>query len=120
MPSIHDFEGRVLRFTEALTPPAGLPGWKVLAGLAQQFGLPTGAERVADVTAEIERAVSENLGGRAAYFWNVGEERPPLERTCLVSAAVQARAPSLQPPLTHAERYKRELREVGTERFRVQ
>jgi hypothetical protein len=28
-------------------------------------------------------------------------------------------AVSIQPPLTHAEKYKREIREVGTERFRV-
>jgi len=30
-----------------------------------------------------------------------------------------ARTTSIQPPLTHAQQYRTEIREVGTERFRV-
>jgi len=33
---------------------------------------------------------------------------------------VDARASSIQPPLTHSQKYRKEIREVGTERFRVQ
>jgi len=31
----------------------------------------------------------------------------------------EGRAPSIQPALTHSQDYRREIREVGTERYRV-
>jgi hypothetical protein len=32
---------------------------------------------------------------------------------------MEGKASSIQPPLTHSQSYRKEIREVGTERFRV-
>jgi len=114
-----NFEGRVTHFRRAVQPPSGYPGWKVLAALGEALGLKNGASRVEDLGGEIDRVVREALGDRAPYYWNTGEERLGGIDGRLCSAEVRARAGSIQPPLTHSERYKREIREVGTERFRV-
>ena len=50
---------------------------------------------------------------------NTGEERKSLGSGRLSAAEVENRAASIPVPLTHFERYRREIREVGTERFRV-
>jgi formate dehydrogenase major subunit len=110
-----NFEGRLIRFAEAVEPPAGISGKDVLQGLAGEFGIRTGE----DLTAEVLGLVRDNLGPLAGYYCNTGEERTGDAGMHLTDVATRARTASIQPPLTHAEKYKKEIREVGTERFRV-
>jgi formate dehydrogenase major subunit len=110
-----NFEGRLIEFGEAVEPPAGISGRDVLQGLAAEFGVKT----VDDLTAEIRSLVRDNLGPLAGYYWNTGEERTSDAEMHLIGVPTGVRTASIQPPLTHAEKYKKEIREVGTERFRV-
>jgi len=114
-----NFEGRLIRFARAVETPSGIPGWKVLLGLAEQFGIEMRAKSVDDLTRKIQDTVLQQLNGLASFYWNTGEKRTAVGREQLVPANSFARAPSIQPPLIHGERYKREILEVGTERYRV-
>ncbi len=114
-----DFEGRVIDFARAITPPGGKPGWEVLAGLAEALGVRVAEVRAKALTAELERAVRGQLGDLAPFFWNRGEARTWSGQGSLVAANVRGQAASIPPAVTHGGRYKRGLREVGTERFRV-
>ncbi|MFH1219923.1 MAG: FAD-dependent oxidoreductase [Candidatus Eisenbacteria bacterium] len=96
-----NFEGNLVRFSEAVPPASGSSGAEVLRGLATEFGIAVPR----DLAAEVERIV--------------GGERRSDAKASLVAAEAKARPMRVPPPLTAAERYKRELREVGTERFRV-
>ncbi len=110
-----NFEGRLVGFSRAVEPPATVSGREVLQGLAREFGMDTPA----DLTADLKRLVGKNLGSLSCYYWNTGESRTSAYPERLVATAVRAKAVSIQPPLTHGEKYKKEIREVGTERFRV-
>jgi len=108
-----NFEGRLVEFSGAVDPPAGVPGDGILRGLLAELGLdPAGASKIGEI-------VKEGLGDLAAYYWNRGEERSAGGVMRLVRVEPDVRAGAIPPPLTHGERYKREIREVGTERFRV-
>jgi formate dehydrogenase major subunit len=108
-----NFEGRLVEFTGAVEPPAGTPGDGILRGLLSELGLDT------DDGSKIGEIVEKGLGDLAAYYWNRGEERSAGGVMRLVAIEPDVRAGAIPPPLTHGERYKREIREVGTERFRV-
>ncbi len=110
-----NFEGRLVEFARAVEPAAGLSGTEVLMGLAAEFGL----EIAADVAGELDRLVEKCLGPLACYYWNKGQERVYAGAARVGPTAVGAGPVPMQPPLTHAEKYKKEIREVGTERFRV-
>jgi formate dehydrogenase major subunit len=110
-----DFEGRAVSYAGAVEPPAGMSGTDVLALLAEETGI-----RVPDdVTAAMTREVLEALGARAPWYWNTGQERGTGDPGRLTVPDASVRTGTIQPPLTHGEKYKREIREVGTERFRV-
>jgi formate dehydrogenase major subunit len=114
-----NFEGRRLRFERAVAPPSGVPGWKVLAQLATALGVKVDAASVDDLTQELERAVEQGLGARAAFYWN-GAAHPAWDGIgTLVAPEVRARPAVIPPPLTPGALYKRAIREVGTQRFRV-
>lgn len=113
-----NFEGRVLDFTRAVAPPSGVPGWAVLAELAERLGVRVGAKACESLTAEIERAVREQLNSLSAFYWNRGEVRVWPERVALSVPRLSGRAASIPPALTHTGRYKRAIRQVG-ETFRV-
>ena len=110
-----NFEGALTAFSQTVAPPAGASGLDVLKGLAVEFGIQAGN----DVSAEIEKIVTEKLGDLARFYWNTGEERVAPTKTRLVPTGAVVHTGSIQPPLTQSEQYKREIREVGTERFRV-
>jgi len=114
-----NFEGRVRHYEAALTPPAGLPGWQVLARLGQGFGLGEPPAEAAALTGEVRRAVQEQAGRHKAYYFNEGEERDWEGKGTLLPLEGAARSASILPPLTATEVYKREIQEVGTEHFRV-
>jgi len=114
-----NFEGRRIDFAPAVTPPAGRPGWRVLADLARHCGVDVAVERAQELTAQLETAVRAHAAERAAYYWNTGEARSAPPQTRLVVPELEAKAVSIPPALTHSGRYKRAIREVGTARFRV-
>jgi formate dehydrogenase major subunit len=116
-----NFEGRLVHFGSPVSPPAGFAGWEALANLAQSLGvdgIPASGGSDA-LTVSLESAVRGNLGDLTAFYWNEGEERSWPEAGRLVTPDVMAKPSAIQPPLTHSERYKREIAEVGTERFRI-
>jgi formate dehydrogenase major subunit len=110
-----NFEGRLTEFTRAVEPPAGLSGTEVLKDLAAAFGIKVPA----DLTAELGKLVEKNLGPLACFYWNTGQERTEDGRAKLGPTGAGVKTVPIQPPLTHAEKYKKEIREVGTERYRV-
>ena len=114
-----NFEGRVLDFTKAVDPPSGVPGWRVLKEIAGRLGVPVGGVAAREITEELQGIVLEMLGGKAPFYWNRGEKREWKGVGILVPAEAGGKAGAIPPPLTSVERYKKELREVGSERFRV-
>jgi len=110
-----NFEGSMNGFPRAVEPPSGLSGKEVLTVLARELGL----EVSDDVTTEMSNTVSRGLGEFVMYYWNTGQERKHSGPGSLVVPVTGLKAGSIQPPLTHGEKYKKEIREVGTERFRV-
>jgi formate dehydrogenase major subunit len=114
-----NFEGRVLAFERAVSPPSGVAGWQVLADLARGCGVAVAARSAADLTREIEALVCDGLDGARPFLWNTGEERAWPKQARLVPVAVDGGPASAEPAITHGERYKRSIQEVGTERYRV-
>ncbi|HSG28818.1 MAG TPA: molybdopterin-dependent oxidoreductase, partial [Candidatus Krumholzibacterium sp.] len=110
-----NFEGKVLEYFRASRPPAGVDGREVLSGLAGSFGIALPA----DITAELDSKVKAQLGPLAAYYWNKGEERPGTGVSRLRKPESDTTPAPIAPPLAHSVRYRKEIREVGTERFRV-
>ena len=110
-----NFEGRLVEFTRAVEPPAGLSGTEILRGLAADFGV----ETAEDLTAELGGLAQKSLGPLASYYWNTGQDRAVDGRAGLAPTGAGVKTVPIQPPLTHAEKYKKEIREVGTERYRV-
>ncbi len=107
-----NFEGKVTEFSEAVAPPSGKSGVEVLEALAEAFGI--------DVSiGVIDSLVRENLGDLARFYWNTGEDRNWDGKGTLVPVSADAKASTIQPPMTHSQEYRKEIREVGTERFRV-
>jgi formate dehydrogenase major subunit len=109
------FEGAVVEYARAVEPAAGADGPEVLRGLAREFGIDTPD----DTSAELKEIAAEKLGDLARFYWNTGEERVAPGSMRLVPTGAVVHTGSMQPPLTHGEKYKREIREVGTGRFRV-
>jgi formate dehydrogenase major subunit len=114
-----NFEGRRLQFRRAVAPPSGVPGWQVLARLAAALGVEVAAASVEDLTRELERAVARGLGPRAAFYWSEAAHPAWDGRGTLVAPELRARPATIPPPLTAGALYKRGIREVGTQRFRV-
>jgi formate dehydrogenase major subunit len=111
-----NFEGVVTNFTAAVAPPSGLTGVEVLGALTKAFEL----EIPENLTGHIEKLVADKLGDLKPFYWNTGQERKRDGSGKLIPVVVDAKASSIQPPLTHSQKYRKEIREVGTERFRVQ
>ena len=106
-----NFEGRLVEFTGAVEPPAGTSGDEILRGLCAELGVGAGSK--------LDTIVKKGLGELTPYYWNSGEKRSGMGVMRLVPVEPDVRAGAIPPPLTQGERYKREIREVGTERFRV-
>ncbi len=113
-----NFEGRRIDFAAAVPPPAGKAGWEILTGLAGSLGVRNLPEQIAPLTLLLEAEIGRHLDGQRAFYWNKGEPRI-WEPRGLIAAKIKARPVSITPPLTHGERYKRRIRDVGTARYRV-
>ncbi len=111
-----NFEGEVVKFSRAVDAPYGKDGCQILSELLQAFG----TEVADDITVQIDKVVSSKLGSLLPYYWNTGQKRTSNIKSELVAVEMDAKASSMQPALTHSQKYRKELREVGTERFRVQ
>jgi len=111
-----NFEGKVVEFHRAIEPPAGVSGSEVLRTLAAEFGIETTPE----TSREIQDIIQDKLGAMSRFYWNTSQERT-LEKgqMCLVAADTSIGMGSIQPPLTHSQKYKKDIRNVGTDRFRV-
>ena len=114
-----NFEGRLMRYTRALRAPCGVASWKILAELARAFGVPDAGDSFAGISSRLDRIVREGLGDQVKFYWNTGEGRAGSAPGRLSVADVRARPGAIPGPLTAGERYKRQLREVGVERFRA-
>ena len=110
-----NFEGNLVEFAGAVPPPSGVAGLDVLRGLAAQFGI----ARLEDLTREVERVGRAGVGRLACFYLNKGEPRKSDRPASLAKVEARPKPTRLPPPLTAGEKYKREIREVGTERFRV-
>ena len=110
-----NFEGKLVEYSRAVRPAAGVSGLEVLLGLARQFGIEAGD----DTTAELHGIMKTALGDLKSFYWNRGEERAHDGAMRLVPVEAGVQTSAIPVPLTHGERYKREIREVGTDRFRV-
>jgi len=106
-----NFEGNVICFNGVATPASGKTGIEVLELLVEAFGI--------ELNVSPDELAREKLGDMVSFYWNTGEERNWNGRGTLVPITLDARASSMQPPLTHGQKYRREIKDVGTERFRV-
>ena len=107
-----NFQGDLIRLTKAVEPPSGRSGAQVLKELAEVFGLEVD-------TGELDSLVRENLGDMVRFYWNTGEARNWDGGGALVPVSPDTGITSIQPPMTHSQEYRRDIREVGTERYRV-
>lgn len=110
-----NYEGSLIEFSRAVEPPAGLSGREVLQGLASMFEI----DLQKDVSAEIDRMAKKTLAGMECFYWNTGQERVYKGKMNLVAVDHDIQKVTMLPPLTHGARYKKEVREVGTGRYRV-
>ena len=113
-----NFEGRLTRYARAVEPASGVPGWKLLARLAEAFGVKGIGESFAEVSAEADRAARAGLGERVKLYWNTGEERDLNLPARLRVADARTKPSRIPAPMTVAEQYKRQLRDLGAERLR--
>ena len=107
-----NFEGNLIEYAKAVTPPSGKTGVEVLEALAGEFGIDASVEN-------IDSIVRNKLGDLVRFYWNTGEERNWDGRGMLIPVSADAMAASIQPPMTHSQEYRKEILEIGTERFRV-
>jgi predicted molibdopterin-dependent oxidoreductase YjgC len=110
-----NFEGKLVEFSCAIEPPAGISGREILRDLARRFGVTTAD----DTTSEIQSIIGKCDVDLAGHYMNTGQERIHGDKLQLVPTGAVVLPGAIQPPLTHGELYKREIREVGTDRFRV-
>ena len=74
---------------------------------------------LAEITSELKLLVRENAGERLAFYWNNGEPHSWDGTGKLQVADVKTAPTPIAPAMTECVRYKRSIREVGEERFRV-
>ena len=115
-----NFEGRLIRYGQAVPPAGGVAGWELLAQMAKAFGVGGVETGFAALSADVDRAARAALGAKAKFCWNTGEARDWDGRGRLIVADVRTKPSPISPPLTVSEQYKRQSREVGLEHFRVQ
>ena len=114
-----NYEGKLIEFIRAIEPPSGVPGWKVLANFVQLYSIETYGDSGMEITRTIDRIFRENLGSFTPFYWNTGEERKWDGKGNLVVADVNVKPRQVRVPMTEVEYYKRDIREVGIDHFRV-
>ncbi len=110
-----NFEGRVLQYSVAVKSPAGVTGTETVIEIAKAFGL----DIAADLQAEVNEVAISGTGELAPYYWNTDQQRNWNKSGKIVQVETDGKASSIRPPVTHSQKYRKELREVGEEHFRV-
>ncbi|MBT7311208.1 molybdopterin-dependent oxidoreductase, partial [bacterium] len=110
-----NFEGRVLQYSAAVKSPAGVTGTETVIEIAKAFGL----DIAADLQAEVNEVAISGTGELAPYYWNTGQQRNWNKNGKMVQVETDGKASSIRPPVTYSQKYRKELREVGEEHFRV-
>jgi formate dehydrogenase major subunit len=110
-----NFEGRVLQYSVAVKSPAGVTGTETVIEIAKAFGL----DIPADLQAEVNEVAISGTGDLAPYYWNTGQQRNWDKTGTEVQVETDGKASSIRPPVTYSQKYRKELREVGEENFRV-
>lgn len=113
-----NFEGRLIEFNKAVTSPSRAANWQILSWMLKEFAVET-PKTLEEVAAKLDAEVTASLGELAEYYWNKngGERGEILGRLRVASVAMK---PSPIPPvITVTGKYKADIREVGTERYRV-
>jgi len=113
------YEGRLVHFDDAVKAPAGMQNWEILALLANGLGMCLNYGAVSDATGELRAAVFANSAPYSHFYWNTNGKREWDGAGRLVVADVQVKPAPIAPALTAAARYKREIHNVGLERFRI-
>lgn len=113
-----NYEGRAAKYKKVVSPPSGMQGWEVLAKLALAMGLRVPGT-LAEITAELKLLVQEGTGARMEFYWNNGGRHSWDGQGKLQVADVKTAPTLIAPAMTECERYKRNIRDVGDERFRV-
>jgi len=114
-----NFEGRVIRYHQAVQPPAGPATWQVLVALAEKLGLDL-PDDFEELHAMLDAAVRQGVGEELLpLLWNTGQEHQWNGRGRLVVADVAGKASRRIPALSESARYRREFHEVGIKNFRV-
>jgi len=113
-----NFEGRVIRYHAALSPPAGPATWEILVGMAEKLGLdlPVDFEEISELLAS---TVEKGAGEKLPFLFNTGQEHNWDGGGKLLVADVAGRPSPRIPALSVAAHYRREFHEVGIKNFRV-
>ena len=111
-----NFEGKVIEFPQSVEPPAGICGKEILRNLAAEFGI----ETETDLSRQIQSFINDKLGDFKSFYWNTGQQRTcDNDKMRLVAVDTGLETCSIQPPLTQLEKYKKDIRDIGTDRFRI-
>ncbi len=114
-----NFEGLVHTYSPVLEPPSGIQGWTVLYELASKFGAHLPAKNITKISAALNRIAHTGAKKLAPYYFNTGECHMSEICAKLTVSDVATRAAKIPPPVTVMDKYKRTIREVGIDNFRV-
>jgi formate dehydrogenase major subunit len=112
-----NFEGKLLDFKEAVKPLSGRAGWQVLTDLLVAFGMKS-SSNLDEISTKANSLASATLAELKPFYMNTGENRPSVESK-LQAVSNTAGKLSIALPLSHSAHYKRKIREMGTEHYRV-
>jgi len=90
-------------------------GTETVIEIAKAFGL----DIATDLQAEVNDIAISGTGELAPYYWNTGQQRNWNKNGKMVQVETDGKASTIQPPVTYSQKYRKELREVGEENFRV-
>ncbi|MCD6118232.1 FAD-dependent oxidoreductase [bacterium] len=114
-----NFEGKLVPFTQAVAPPAGIDGCMVLANLLGELGIETDAS-AEEIGKTLDEIVRKALGDKVTWYWNTGEERLWNGEGSLARIEPVTRPSAIPPPVTVCGKYKRDIHDIGTDHYRVQ
>ena len=114
-----NFEGRIMEFKPALNPPAGRPGWSVLAGLAGAFRLIGVSNNVDEIFKKLTDSVKAGYGEYTPFYWNTGQSRKFKGPKSFLPFETTSESHTIQHYLTAIQRYKYDASVIGVKYFRT-
>ncbi len=102
------FEGQVICFNGTVQPPSGKSGREVLEELAEAFGL---------MVPDLNELMPGRLGEMLPFYWNTGEKRNWNGKGTLIPITITGSSSSVQPPLTHSQKYRIKSKNAMAERI---